>query len=407
MSQELIATDLQEQTVDSPIVTLFELILPDGASRVYFFSGTDSDLTSVHHYDNYKDSNGNYNKREYESFPVLMDGIELATDGAPNRPTITIANIGTLLNSKINNLKFKDLIGQKVVRRQTLQKYLASASDSATTTTAPTELSSSTFVIDRISSENAIGVTFELALVYDLQGVALPNRVIIGKYCSWMYQGFQIYGSGGCTWDTAGKYEWQNGGASKSTNYYFDINNKPIVQQGYLTTNATNWSNSTSYTTASYVYKDDAGYSFSLATNGLPAITAGKTRKYYVSLFDQSGNTPSSTSSFWKEALPYVTYNNSHTYEIGQHVRQSITKQPENVAIDTTWKAILQTSGNTPSYSSAFWSRGDQCGKTLNSCKCRFQATQAQVATTNTAPSGRKNTTVHLPFGAFPGAAKF
>ena len=42
----LIATDLQGQTIDSPLVDLFELTLPDG-TEIFFHPGVDNNLSTL------------------------------------------------------------------------------------------------------------------------------------------------------------------------------------------------------------------------------------------------------------------------------------------------------------------------------------------------------------------------
>ena len=50
-----------------------------------------------------------------------------------------------------------------------------------------------------------MGVTFELAAPFDLAGIKLPRRVVIGGACPWKYQGAsttltEANKEGGCSW---------------------------------------------------------------------------------------------------------------------------------------------------------------------------------------------------------------
>ena len=70
------------------------------------------------------------------------------------------------------------------------------------------------------------------------------------------------------------------------------------------------------------------------------------------------------------------------------------------------WRCILgheAIEDKVPVNKSRYWERVDYCGKTLDSCKSRFQA----VISTTGIVSARKDTTKELPFGAYPGSAKF
>ena len=222
---DVIATDLQTQEIDSPIVDLFELTLPDG-STVYFHPGKDDNFADIQFKDKTPDGSGNYTERTYTSIPVAMDGLEIQADGATSRPTISMANIGTTVLTGHSNLTYDDLVGMDVTRRQTLEKYLkgGSAYNSATNV-PPVELNSVKYKVDRISSETNIAVVFELAVAYDLEGIQLPRRVVVGKYCSWMYQGVNLYGKGGCTASITGRYRYQHTNSVEFFTSFTDINN--------------------------------------------------------------------------------------------------------------------------------------------------------------------------------------
>ena len=42
----------------------------------------------------------------------------------------------------------------------------------------------------------------------DVEGVTIPGRMVIGKYCPWKYQGHALNEEGGCTWplDSRGRF---------------------------------------------------------------------------------------------------------------------------------------------------------------------------------------------------------
>ena len=70
------------------------------------------------------------------------------------------------------------------------------------------------------------------------------------------------------------------------------------------------------------------------------------------------------------------------------------------------WKTKVTQTGNTPEFGD-FWKRADECGKTLESCGKRFGFEPASVSSATSLPTTNINTTVILPFGAFPGAKNF
>ena len=63
-----------------------------------------------------------YSIRDYSPMPMLIDGLDVQADGASSRPALTIANVGSLFQAELGDFKNDDLIGQRLVRRQTLQK---------------------------------------------------------------------------------------------------------------------------------------------------------------------------------------------------------------------------------------------------------------------------------------------
>ena len=60
-----------------------------------------------------------------------------------------------------------------------------------------------------------------------------------------------------------------------------------------------------------------------------------------------------------------------------------------------------------PTTSKAYWKRLDVCGKTLQSCKCRFGFKPNDLTGASKKPDGSKNLAARLPFGSFPGTLKF
>jgi len=203
---------VQDQEIDDAIVELFEFTLPS-TTVVYLFKGLQSGLNSV--FFPTKDGSA---LNEYVAIPLELKGISVSSSGAANRPTLSIANIPSLTRSIESNettlqdiareetelvlsdegiYKNEDFLGTRVVYRCTLESHLKESGDAAS---LPIEFPSQTYIIDRVASENSLIVDFELANVFDLEGVTLPFRQINGRYCPWEYQGHHKNKNGGCTW---------------------------------------------------------------------------------------------------------------------------------------------------------------------------------------------------------------
>lgn len=450
----LIATDLRGQEVDSALVTLFSLELPN-ENKVYFHPGNKEDLNSI----TFRDSESPYTVRTYSPFPIEMEGLELNADGATKRPTVTIANIGSNFFSVLEGYEISDLIGQRITKRQTLRKYLADQSNA----TPPVEMTNITYIIDRISSETSTAISFEVTVVYDLEGITIPRRVAVGKFCAWQYQGHEFFAKGGCVWpaDSNTTTIHPNAGNTAEVTYvhhlYFDLQDRPLITKTWADANISAWSSGTTYNPDDYVSTTDG--------------------KYWVSKFtgiSGSNKEPSSTSGFWTEARIYephtftenscdttngdatvthtanasivngifvsgpgipegatVTSAASGTFELsslatadGTNVTLTFVTSKDYVVGDlveastvingttlkTVWYCIKahnsKTSGTLPSTGSKFWRREELCGKTLNSCRCRFHGTTVYQEASGLPPIGSKQVKGSLPFGAFLGTER-
>lgn len=326
---------VQLQETNDALVTLFDVTLPSG-TVTHFFNGLDDGSNNI--YFPQKEISGSvYPLKEYVAIPIQIEGIESSTTGASNRPTLSVANIPTLSRSISNNsdgtddeadildilnsegiTSNEDLLNSKVVIRRTLltKTYDSSSSNPSS---APVEFPSQTYVIDRVSGESNIIVQFELATPMDIEGVKLPNRVVIGKYCPWRYQGHLLASDGGCTWPL------------DSNGRFFDKDDNVITK---------NISSIPTYNANTQNSARSLGFRTKTITNGHTEI--------------------------WEtiRAVPAETSN-------GQH---------------------------NPLTSRSYWKRLDVCGKTLNSCKIRFQGNNSDDTL---------NTSYVLPFGGFPGAKQF
>jgi lambda family phage minor tail protein L len=376
----VIATDVQTQEIDSALVILFELTLPNG-TVMRFHPGVDEDLTNVQFRDRTANSSDEYVALTYSPMPMIMDGLDYQADGASTRPSVTVANIGTLFSSGLGDYTNDDLIGQRILRRQTLRKYLVGGSEDSGINSAPIEFRAQEYVIDRIASEDSIAIVFELAAPYDLENIQLPRRVVVGKYCSWQYQGHDTNRTGGCTWakDSVVNYQGTNG--TYSHNAYFDADDSPLITAEVA---FAAYAAGTAYTEVDYVTHDS---------------------KYWQCIIAGTGNTPADNSSFWKEAFMWEEHANLTTYAIGDRVRYGVSGE------QTIWKALrahTSSASIVPERSgNSYWVREDVCGKTLNSCKSRYGFKPTGLTGADQKPNGSKNTAARLPFGSFPGTLKF
>lgn len=209
MSQALVRR-VAQWTETSSIVELFELDLTpiepqlDAAIRVQRFAPEANE----------KGQDILWGGVRYRAIAMAFDGFKLSGRGALPRPHLRITNLGGLMGMLC--LAYKDLVGARLIRRRTLAHFLpadnfvggnVAANDAA-------RFPDDVFFIRRKVLETPEHVEFELALVYDLEGVKLPRRQIIADTCGW------TYGSAECEWDRSG------GGP------YFNENDDPTSAAG-------------------------------------------------------------------------------------------------------------------------------------------------------------------------------
>jgi lambda family phage minor tail protein L len=359
---KIITTDLKKSDPGA-LIELFELKLSEDTT-LYFHPGTD---------DNYSDIQ--FDGETYVALPLIIEGLEIQGDGATARPTITIANVTNVFKTALNDNEFKisELVGSRFTRRRTLARYLTGGVDEAT----PFEFPVSTYIIDRIASENSVAVEFELASPFDVEGVKIPARNVIGRYCTWMYQGRDIKNRGGCSWLADSKVQIGD------TEYlaYFDEKDRPLVP------------NSTSSSFSSW----------SAGSYGKDVLKSHSS-KYWMSKTTANTEEPG-TGSLWQEILLYSTWGTANSYSAGNLVQHTITIN--NISVPTVWKCTIDVTNPSPEpkLSSPYWIKAEQCSKKLSGCKSRFQ--YLPNTNDNSVPSSAVNTRTTLPFGAFPGSVKF
>lgn len=119
----------------------------------------------------------------YEAFPIDASGFEMSSTGTLPRPQIRASNIGGLLGAFLNSIG--DGLGSTFTRKRTLGKYLDGQPGADPEAHFPDEL----YIVARKVAENAIEITIECAVAFDVEGVQLPRRQVIAGTCQWKYRG--------------------------------------------------------------------------------------------------------------------------------------------------------------------------------------------------------------------------
>jgi lambda family phage minor tail protein L len=387
MSQLLIR-DLQTQSPGSSLVILYELEMPDG-STFYFHDGKDSSSADI-----------TFDGNTYESIPVEFDGVDLTSDGPSSRPTLKLGNVLTVFKEALGSgFTYEDLLGKKFTRRRTLEKYLTSS--------PAVELPKNIYYVDRIGTTNIISVELELASPFDIEGVKLPSRTIMGGGCSWQYQGaspdlaanVQL---GGCTWNRFSTITIP--GTNITYTNYVNVKDEPVV-----TANAVVglWTGSG---TVNAIYRTVQSGLTKIENNG--GFTTGVSANNYWQMVTSTTSTPTDLNVAWRRVWIHTPYSASGTYNVytDPNYNDYVTYTLTGETSPRLFKKILVTQassseGSVPAYNK-HWDLGDVCGKRLYSCTRRFQFKQATSNTVNV-PSTVYDQTIILPFGGFPGSRTY
>lgn len=157
-------------------VTVYELDCTSfGADRLFFHQHLQSGVIW-------------WQGQEYGAWPIKAEGFARTGDQPPT-PKLTVSNIDGRITALC--LMFGDLVGAKVVRRQTLVKFLDAANFPEGNPMAdPNEhFADEVWFIERKTSEDKETVEFELTTAIDLNGEQLPGRQIIAGVCGWLIRG--------------------------------------------------------------------------------------------------------------------------------------------------------------------------------------------------------------------------
>lgn len=118
----------------------------------------------------------------YSPWPIKAEGFEYNGKGQAPRPTMTIANVD--MSITILNFSYQDLVGCKLTRIRTLAKYL----DGQPTADPNAKLPDDIYYIERKARDSDGTIEYELAGIWDVDGIRLPRRQIIANLCPWQYR---------------------------------------------------------------------------------------------------------------------------------------------------------------------------------------------------------------------------
>ncbi len=409
-----LVTDVQGQSQHSAYIVVYEIELPDsniggtGIDKLFFHDGRNgtSDIT-WYSLDNEADfgssSASKYSEATYTALPIESEGWEVRGSGTGSlpRPTVRMGNINQYFKTYLAD--WDDLVGAKVIRRKTLEKYLKDNEASSGDNNPPVEFNRDVFYIERKSTETPIMVEFELVSAFDVEGISLPRRSIIAARCPWKYKDTT---QGGCDWNEDSRLVEGVGDP-----LYFDKDDNIIAkdaanpgtyeytfwgrQDEQTNREATLYKNNVSYAVGDYVeYQRPIGSLYPITnmtenegnkdiTITVPAATAAE-----FAVGDWLVIKGATSSSWNHKNVPLYVESKG-----GSGATSTLVVQADNSATGTlSVKGYIQacrntlykcsrahtiTSGDTidelvKPTNISYWEFGDICGKRLSSCSKRF-----------------------------------
>ena len=381
-----LVTDLQGQSQTSGFITVFEIILPEsdiggpGIDKLYFHDGANgtADITwySLLDETNYgSTTSSHYGQQTYSAFPVESEGWEVRGSGTGSlpRPTVRFANINQFWSAHLT--EYDDLVGAKVIRRRTLQKYLSS--------NPPIEFNRDCYYIERKSKEDEIMVEFELTSAFDVHGIKLPRRSIIAARCPWKYKDSD---QGGCDWPADNRFTIDG---TEHVLYFDKDDNRVTSQTAWGDTDNSTIRTTTLYNDKNYSVGDYVEYQRPIG--GLIAasgVSSGANVTYTVASghgvvvgdFVIAKGFTDEDANF--KAVPLYVSAKSATSITVQNPSASITSSSGFLQLTrpTLYKCtVAHVLGENDSADDiirptniSYWEFGDVCGKRLNSCAIRY-----------------------------------
>lgn len=159
-----------KQVVQSPspggIVELFTLDLraiTGGNSDIYRFTPNVVSGSTV-----------SFAGNSYVGAPIKSDGWSWSGTGPLPQPTITVGNVGGFISGLI--ISFSDMIGTKVIRIKTLDRFLDGGTDAPATPSEAQMLSYDIYTIERKTKHDPELVEFQLSSILDQEGKKIPRH---------------------------------------------------------------------------------------------------------------------------------------------------------------------------------------------------------------------------------------
>ena len=301
-----------------------------------------------------------FDSRQYDYYPIEVEGFDFQGDGRLPRPVMTLANYRGNLSIRLPI--FNDFINYKVERIKTLVKYLDHENfpNNINPHAEPdTEevFSREIYFINQKTAETDSIVQFELVSPLELENSEIPSRTVYSNYCGWRYRS-----SIGCGYN--GKP-------------IADSKNKKFVESGY----------------------DGEGVGGEVHFNNESLANPELNITDFAATGDIVGDYPE-----WSPYQEYIS---------GDVVKRVSSKGNAELYPETVYVCVGSGVMSNPAFDRKNWIE-DSCDKSLCGCRTRFSDKAEDAGGCHRKRGASFNNNIDykeskqgLPFGAFPGVEPY
>ena len=124
----------------------------------------------------------------YNPSPIQFGGVEISGSNKLPTPKVRFANVDGGMTDLSRD--FDDLIGFRLIRIRTYGKFLLKVGDTPGASPDKTaHFTPDTWYFNRKIDETKLGVSYELASIFDVEGLELPKRRLYTNFCPFAYRG--------------------------------------------------------------------------------------------------------------------------------------------------------------------------------------------------------------------------
>jgi len=157
-----IQSDLKQSALPN-YIELFVLDLTPLGSTVFYLSPSTANGASAI----------SFGGQVYTPMPITGSGWETTIDGAAPQPLLKVSNVTKFIQSYLTS--FADLVGARITRYQTFDKYLDTGSSPDSTQVFNTCV----YVIQQKTKQSKSEVEFRLSSIIDVPTMKLPRQQVL------------------------------------------------------------------------------------------------------------------------------------------------------------------------------------------------------------------------------------